>query len=310
MKIGIIGTGRISNRFIPESKFVTDIEVAAVYNPKLKSAKVFAENHNIDFYTDDLELFWQHIDSVYIASPHQTHYDYIKSALLHNINVLCEKPMVLSKNHATELFELADKQKCVLMEGIKTAYCPGFKKLLEVIQSGVIGEVRDVEACFTKLTDDTSLRELSDTKYGGSLTELGSYTLYGIFSILGIDYTDIRIESINADNGVDLYSKVYLKYDNAFATSKTGLGVKSEGQMIVSGSKGYIKVHAPWWKTTSFEVCFEDLSRNYTIESEYLGDGLRYELLEFLYLINNSNLGLIDISLSISDVIDKFLSER
>ena len=125
-KVGIIGTGRIANRFVPESKQVSGIDVQRVYNPNRESAERFAKVWEIDFF-NDIETFFKGIDSVYVASPHQTHYDYVKLSLQHGKHVLCEKPMVLQKSHSEELFDYAKQQNLVLFEGIKTAYCPGFE---------------------------------------------------------------------------------------------------------------------------------------------------------------------------------------
>ena len=168
-----------------------------------------------------------------------------------------------SKKEAEELFELAKENNCVLMEGIKTAYCPGFGQVLSMARSGAIGQIKDVEACFTKLEKVTS-RELTDEKYGGSFLELASYALLPVVKILGSEYENIRFDSFLSEKGIDGYTKAYLKYKEAVATLKTGLTVKSEGQMIISGTKGYIIVEAPWWKTQSFEVRFENPSLNET----------------------------------------------
>ena len=102
-RIGIIGTGRIANRFIPEAKLVSGVSVQGVYNPHTDSAIKFAEKWEIEAYKE-IESFYQAVDSVYVASPHDTHYEYIKSALEHGKHVLCEKPMVLQKEQAEELF--------------------------------------------------------------------------------------------------------------------------------------------------------------------------------------------------------------
>ncbi len=285
IRMGIIGTGRIAERFVPELKYVSGININSVFNPNEKSAETFAKKHEINFYTSREEIFWDTVDAVYIASPHQTHYDYIMKALNQGKHVLCEKPMVLSKKEAEEAFRLASEKKLVLMEAIKTAYCPGFGQLLNVVRSGAIGQVCDVEACFTKL-EKADARELKDTEWGGSFYELASYTLMPIIKILGKDYESVRFESIYAENGVDLYTKAYLKYPRAFATSKTGLGVKSEGQMIISGTKGYIVVDAPWWKTKSFEVRYEDPNMNDKYFSKFQNDGLRYEISDFVSAMN------------------------
>ena len=288
IRLGMIGTGRIASRFVPEAKYVSGINVDSVYNPRVDSAKKFADKYQLSKYFDDLETFFGEIDAVYIASPHETHFDYIKEALLHKKHVLCEKPMALSGKDAEYLFELAREQECVLMEAIKTAYCPGFNQLLSVVKSGTIGTVYDVEACFTKLEDPAS-RELTDANYGGSFTELASYTLLPIIKILGHNYDDIRFERFANEKGVDIYSKAYFRYGNAVGTAKNGLGVKSEGQLIVSGTQGYIVVDAPWWKTKSFEIRYENQELNEKYFNKFLGDGLRYELSAFVSSINGIN---------------------
>ena len=159
-RIGIIGTGRIAERFIPEAKLVSGVSTQGVYNPHTDSALQFAAKWEINAYTK-LEDFFSVVDIVYIASPHETHYAYIKLALEYGKHVLCEKPMVLEKDKAEELFQYAKEQGLILFEGIKTAYCPGFNKLLGIACSGTIGSIRNVEACFTKL-ENTNTRELTD----------------------------------------------------------------------------------------------------------------------------------------------------
>ena len=133
-RIGIIGTGRIANRFVVEAKSVSGINVQSVYNPHPDSVKRFADKWDIDPYSD-LEKFYKEVDVIYIASPHETHYDYIKTSLQHGKHVLCEKPMVLKKSEAEEVFTYAKENDLILMEGIKTAYCPGFHRLLGVAHS-------------------------------------------------------------------------------------------------------------------------------------------------------------------------------
>ncbi|MBR4027700.1 MAG: Gfo/Idh/MocA family oxidoreductase [Lachnospiraceae bacterium] len=280
-KLGIIGTGRIAHRFVPEAGFVEGIEVVAVYNSRITSAEKFAEEFSIAYYTDNLEKLFEYVDAVYIASPHETHYMYAKRALEVGKHVLCEKPMTFSKIQVLELGILAQEKDLVLMEAIKTAYCPGFLALLEVAKSGKIGEIIDVEACFTKLVP-INLRELSDKRYGGSFTEMGTYTLLPIVKLLGTDSKEVKFRSIKAITDVDAYTKVFIDYGNAIATAKTGLGVKSEGQLLISGTKGYILVPSPWWLTRKFEIHYEDPNHIEIYEYPYEKDGLRYEIATFV----------------------------
>ncbi len=284
--IGIIGTGRIANRFVQEATLVSGVNVQCVYNPHIESAEKFANKWGIDVYKN-VDEFYDVSDIIYIASPHETHYSYIKQALEHGRHVLCEKPLCLSKAQSVELFQYAKSKELILFEGIKTAYCPGFTKLLGIACSGAIGTIRGVEACFTKLENEDS-RELKDTRYGGSFTELGSYCLLPILKIFGRDYEDVRFESIKNDDGIDIYTRAYIRYPNGLATATCGLGVKSEGKLLISGTEGYIVAEAPWWKTSYFEVHHEDPNEVERFSERFLGDGLRYEICDLLSTINGS----------------------
>ncbi len=283
-RIGIIGSGRIAGRFIMEAKLVSGVSVQGVYNPHTESAAKFADKWKIDAYLD-MENFFRAVDVVYIASPHETHYGYIKAALEHGKHVICEKPMVLQKAQAEEMFGYAKERGLVLLEGIKTAYCPGFTKFLGIACSGIIGSIRNVEACFTKL-EDSKTRELTDQVYGGSFTELGSYCILPILKLLGKDYESLQFDTIRGENGIDLFTKVSLRYPTGVATATCGLGVKSEGRLLVAGTKGYIVAEAPWWKTTYFEVHYEDPGRVDKYSEGFLGDGLRYEISDFLSMLS------------------------
>lgn len=311
-RIGIIGTGRIAERFIPEAKLVSGVSTQGVYNPHGESAVRFAERWDIEAYTD-LEEFFSNIDVVYIASPHQTHYEYIKASLEHGKHVLCEKPMVLRKTQAEEVFRYAKEHDLILLEEIKTAYCPGFQKLLGIACSGSIGSIRNVEACFTKL-EKAGTRELTDLIYGGSFTELGSYVLLPILKIFGTEYQELRFDTVRGENGLDLFTKTSLVYPTGIATATCGLGVKSDGRLLIAGTKGYIVAEAPWWKTTYFEVHYEEANRVDRYSEIFLGDGLRYEISNFLYMINKSNKDNFKLtrgeSTAMAGIMEKFMEEE
>ncbi len=311
-KIGIIGSGRIANRFIPEAKLVSGVSTQAVYNPHKESAGRFAEKWEIDAY-DDLDVFLKDVDVVYVASPHETHYGYIKTSLEQGKHVLCEKPLALKKAQAEELFSYAKDRGLILVEGIKTAYCPGFEKLLGIAGSGMIGSIRYVDACFTKL-EAASSRELTDKKYGGSFTELGSYCLLPIIKLFGNKYEDVRFDAVHNKEGLDIFTKVSLTFPRGIATATCGLGVKSEGRLLIAGTKGYIVAEAPWWKTTYFEVHYEDPSQIEKYSERFLGDGLRYEIRDLLNMINGSRKS--DFKLTrgeatvMADIIERFLRQE
>jgi glycerol-3-phosphate cytidylyltransferase len=287
IRIGIIGSGRIAKRFVAESKYVSGVNIEGVYNPHLLSAQNFAQYEELEFYTNNLNDFWGRIDAVYIASPHQTHVQYTEAALLSGCHVLCEKPMALYEDECSKVYDLAQKQHLVLMEAIKTAYCPAFQHLLILAKSGRIGQIKDVEATFTKLADIHS-REMQANMSGGSVNELGSYALLPMIKLLGHKVEEIHFYSY-IQNGVDYFTKGLLRFPHASASFKVGLGAKSEGELIITGTQGYIYVPAPWWKTEYFEMRFEDLRNTNKYFYKFEGEGLRYEIVEFLHQIHKND---------------------
>lgn len=311
-KIGVIGTGRIAERFIPEAKLVSGVSTQGVYNPHKESAWRFAAKWEIDAY-EDVETFYRSVDAVYIASPHQTHYSYVKEALEHRKHVLCEKPMVLKKQQAQELFAYAKEHQLVLFEGVKTAYCPGFEKLMGIAASGMIGNIRYIDACFTKLEDEKS-RELTDQSYGGSFIELGSYCLLPVIKLLGTDYSELRFDVIHGKNGLDLFTKASLAFPRGIATATCGLGVKSDGRLLIAGTKGYIVAEAPWWKTSYFEIHYENAARVEKYSERFLGDGLRYEIRDFLNMINGNDKSDFKLtrgtSIAMADIMEQFIKQE
>ena len=287
VRIGIIGCGRVAHRFPAEAEVVSGVDVVAAYDLDNHAAKSLSELWNIKAY-DNLYEFYENVDAVYIATPHLTHYDYIKQGLKAGKHVLCETPMVLDSDHAKEVYTLA-KEKCLfLMEANKTAHCPAFNHLMVMVKSGVIGEVVDVEASLSKLwDDDRTLREFDPAQAGGSMYELGSYPLLPILKLCGIRYENLNLYS-RMKNGVDMYTKGVFRYPHAVCSFKVGLGVKTEGNLIISGTKGYAYVPAPWWKTDYFELRYEDQNQNKKFFYKWDGAGLRYEIQEFISCIVNN----------------------
>lgn len=280
--VGIIGYGRVGHRFPSEANVVSGVNVTGIYdcNPAIEIPDGLQRYESAEDLIAD-------VDAVYIATPHLTHYNYIRQALLAGRHVLCETPMVLQKDQAIELYRLAESQGVILMEANKTAHCPAFNHLMVMIKSGLIGEVVDIEASLSKLwDDDLSLREFDPQQAGGSMFELGSYPLLPIVKLAGIDYRGIRFFS-RMKNGVDMYTKGVIRYDNTVCSFKVGLGVKTEGNLVISGTKGYAYVPAPWWKTDYFEFRYEDQNDNKKFFYKWDGFGLRYEVQEFISCIVN-----------------------
>lgn len=290
IKIGIVGCGRVANRFPEEAAVVNGIEIAAVYDENNEVMGNFARRHNIDTCSSSLDELYNNVDAVYIATPHLTHFKIIKDSLLNGKHVLAETPMVLSKAQAEELISIAVEKNLILMEANKTAHCPAFNHLMVMIKSGVIGNIVDVEASLSKLwNNNMELREFDPLQAGGSMYELGSYPLLPIFRLLGTNYTNINFYS-RMKGGIDMYTKGIIRYPNAVCSFKVGLGVKTEGDLVISGTKGYAYVPAPWWKTDYFELRYEDQNQNKKFFYKWDNFGLRYEIQEFISCIINNRI--------------------
>lgn len=287
VKVGIIGCGRIAKRFPKEADVVNGLKIVATYDTNSEAANAVASSIEDCKVCSTAEELYSEVDAVYIATPHLSHYNYIKAAINAGKHVLVETPMVLNGEHAKELFELAEQKGVILMEANKTAHCPAFNHLMVMIKSGVIGEVVDIEASESKLwSDDMSLREFDPQQAGGSFYELGSYTLLPIIKLMGCQYENLNIYSRMKD-GVDMFTRGVFRYPHATCSFKVGLGVKTEGNLVISGTKGYAYVPAPWWKTDYFELRYEDQNKNQKYFYKWDGEGLRYEIQEFISCIVN-----------------------
>lgn len=215
-----------------------------------------------------------------------------RKALLRGKHVLCEKPLALARKEAEELFRLAEEKGVVLLEALKTAFCPAFQQLTSLAGSGIIGSIKAVDATFTKLIEDEAAREYDPMQAGGAWTELGSYPAFVIGKLLGTDPRRIRFVTCRKSHtGVDVFTRAEFLYSNAVATATAAIGAKQEGDLCITGTEGYIYVPAPWWKTEMFEVRFEDTRLNRKYFANFEGDGLRYELGAFLRLIHGCQHG-------------------
>ena len=287
VSIGVAGCGRIARRFVPEADKVDAALVTSVYDIDKSAADRLAEGHDIKVCVDYEQLV-AGVDAVYVATPHVFHYEQVRYALEHGRHVLCETPLVLDGAQARELYELAESKGLVLLEANKTAFSPAFKHMVTLVKSGLIGDVVGMDASESKLWGNANLkRELDPAMAGGSLYEMGSYPLLPIVKLLGADYRNVNIYSRMNEDGVDVYTRGVIMHDNAVSSFQLGLGVKTEGDLVISGTKGYVYVPSPWWKTEYFELRYEDQNMNKKYFYSWAEPGLRYEIQEFVSCIVN-----------------------
>ncbi|MDG6881413.1 Glycerol-3-phosphate cytidylyltransferase [Phocoenobacter uteri] len=313
INIGVIGTGRIANRFVSSIDEHCNVIVKSAFSRNIQNVNDFITRNGISYGFDDIDKFLNSgIDAVYIASPHQTHFEYAKKCILSNKHVLCEKPVTLNKCELEELIILAEQQNVVFMEAIKTAFLPAFSQLLSELESGIIGDILEVRATFTKLVDDKNAREY-DCDFGGATNELASYPLLLATKVLG-NVKDISFYPIMEDK-VDIANRIVTTHENGnIAISTVGIGMKQEGCAVISGTKGYIYIPAPWWLTKKFFIRFENTHKEIELFYDFVGDGLHYEISEFVVMIRRqktcSDILSCDEMKEINKVISKFQEEK
>lgn len=316
-RLGLVGPGRIASRFMAESHFVSGVEVIAVYHPDLEKASAFARAHEVPLATNSWDEFFAQVDIVYIASPHIHHAPQAKRALLAGKHVLAEKPLALSAVDARELFLIAENNGLILLEAIKTAYAPLFRRVIGLARSGAVGRVGYLRASFTKLLDRKRTdREFDPLLAGGALTELGSYVLLPLLRLWNPMRTPLtlRIHAEIDSSGVDRATSLFAEGPGFSYHGFVALDVKAHGDLVVGGDKGYLYVPPPWWKQGIYHIMREDTNRNQTFSDPFHGDGLRYELAHLLELLRSerrsSYLLTSDEAVSMASIFGIFLEAR
>ena len=309
LKLGIVGSSPIIKKFIRECHHVNGIEVTGIYSQNLSDLE------DDLFITQNYEELLEQVDAVYVVSLPDLHYEHIKLALKKRKHVLCEAPITLTKIQNNELFEMAKKRNCVLMDSLKTAYSTAYSRLLLLAKSGKIGRILSVDATATSLRDINEIQENQIGQTWNSICAWGPTALLPIFQLLGTEYKQKTIVSkfLNKEKSFDLFSKIEFVYNDAVASVKVGKGVKSEGELIISGTKGYIYVPSPWWKTDYFEIRYENPADNKRYFYQLEGEGLRYEIVAFIKAIETGKLSSYldkNISDAICEIIEDFYNRE
>ncbi len=273
--VGCIGADYLTGRFISESAHVPGADVFGAYQldtPVHESVRAAG----VSLY-DSLDDMLEHAEAVYFSATIDRHADLIDRALDAGCHVLCESPLFLSRADGERLFAKARERGLVLMEALKTVYFPAFEHLRLLLASGVIGEVKDIAASFSQIPDFP----YRETRYQGAFYDMGAYGVLPAIAFLGSDYQDARLICVD-DDGYNVWTKAELVYGTATATLSVGRGLKTEGDMVITGESGYVYVPAPWWKPDYFEIRHEDLRDTRKFFYGYQGGGQRYETFEFM----------------------------
>lgn len=306
IRLGLVGDSSFLNKIISESRFVNGLILSGIYT---QSPKNFLKK--IDEIYSSYDELLAASDSVYIHAHPSQHFELVKRALLAGKHVLCESPIALKRIQCEELFQISKEQNVIFTEALKTAYATAYHRLLLMIKGGRIGDVISVDSVCTSLRNYPSLEKMTSGSLWNSVTDWGPTAMLPIFQLLGIDFTDCELTAryLDDEKKYDIFAKAAFGYKNAVASFKVGNGIKSEGELIISGTKGYAYVPAPWWKTDYFEIRYENPAENKRYFYQLDGEGIRNELASFVYSIarekNDMYIGR-DISLKIAEIMEMF----
>lgn len=286
--IGTIGNKGFCDKFIKEVSYVNGVEYK------------------------ECDEEYLGVDAVYIATLPEKHYSDVKRALEKGKHVICESPIAMNTIQCKELIEYAENNSLILVDGIKTAYSTAYSRLLVLAKSGHIGEILSIDSVCTsnRVTGITDLKNEQN-----SICAWGPTALLPIFQLAGVEYNDMQIVTKLFDKkaNFDAFTKISFEYDKMVATAKVAKAAKSEGELIITGTKGYIYVPAPWWKTEYFEIRYENQNENKKYFYQLDGEGIRYEIVAFARAVENKKRGYYlkdDISLNIATVIERFSKRK
>lgn len=308
IKIGIYSNSPVTYKVIKEIRYVNGLSLSAIYTD---DKILYQENEYRQYIVKDFKELLEQSDVIYIDINPFEKYKFIEEAITNKKSVITESPICLSKKQILYLFDLSRKNQVLLFDSIKTGYMIGFNRLISLVKSGEIGDIRDISVSCTSLNPKSAW--LLEANKGGSMLAWGAYTLLPIFQLYGSKVEDIKISSIWDNNHIDVLSKINFTYEKSLATAKVGIGVKSEGDLIISGTKGYVYVPSPWWKTEYFELRYEDFNKNRRFFYKLEGEGIRLSLSTFVKTIQEEEvLNNIpqDFSIYVCEIFEQFMRSK
>lgn len=287
LRMGLMGAGEESRNLVKEARYVSGISVEAVCDEEVSRAEEFADELELQWVNETYSQMLQFVDAVYISTRVGARPEHIRMALEQGVHVLSEPPLSLTKSETIELLGLAESRGLALVEGIRTAYSPGFLRMVAYARSDSIGKIRSVEVTRTRLAYHGPAREADD---GGAIAEHAAYPLLAVIKLLGPEYQDLRCLAYKPEGAKnELFARIDLQYRKAIASVKVGVGVRAENHLEVAGTNGSLYVPSPWWRTQHFDTRFEDSMENQAFFHRFEGTGHRYELVELASRIQGSD---------------------
>ena len=244
MNIAILGAGNIAATMATTLQPLKDITCYAVAARDADRAQVFADKFGFvkayGSYSDMLED--PDVELVYIATPHSHHYEHIKMCLNHGKHVLCEKAFTANARQAEEVLLLAESKGLLLTEAMWIRYMPMAKKIVEVVNSGIIGRPTSLAANLGYPLEHLE-RNVKLSLCGGALLDLGVYVLNFASMIFGNEIESMAANCVKYHSGVDAQETIMLTYrDGRMATLYSTMLAQTDRRGLINGTNGYIEI--------------------------------------------------------------------
>ena len=267
MKWGLIACGRIAKKFITSISKVPEAQLKAIAS-KSNAGPLREQYQTIDIH-DNYEAIYNdpEIDIVYISNTHNYHKENVIMALQAGKHVLCEKPMGISAADVSEMISLAQAKNLFLMEAIWTRFLPCYNRMKSIISSGVIGEVKHVQASFSFNARDMGPDDRLNNPdlAGGAIWDVGIYPISLAIDLFDGAPHEVIARGMLSDDKVDLRASMLLSFsDHRHAQLLCGIDIESQHDAIISGTLGWIRL-PKFWSGQSLEVNYGDTKENLKI---------------------------------------------
>jgi len=279
---GILGAGRIARKFASDLKLVADAELIAIGSRSKESAGDFNKDFPVKYSHDSYEALAENpdVDVIYIATPHNLHYENTLMCLKHRKAVLCEKPFAMNRWQTIGMINAAIEAKVFLMEALWTKFHPQYIKMQQMINDGMLGEIRSLLINFGfKPIDPIPVRLFDPVLGGGTVMDIGIYNVFMVMSILGKpDHIDAVMTP--APTGVDEQCAILFRYKNGamaqlFSTFASNLATEAD----ICGTEGRIRLTSRFYEPSATVEYYKervDSKEVIPVEKEQ-GFGYQYE---------------------------------
>jgi predicted dehydrogenase len=278
---GIAGPGRIAHKFAQDLQLVDGGHLTAIGSRDLARAKSFADEYKAPFsYGSYEELFHSgEVDVVYIATPHNFHVDLALSAMQHGKHVLCEKPAGVNSEEVKQMVAMAEEKGVFYMEALWSRFIPAIKKVKELVDKNVIGNVGYLNAdfAFYALDRDEGSRVLNPELAGGSLLDIGIYPIFLAYLILGKPQEILAASKFHR-TGAEVQTAMIFDYPNAQALLYSGNTTNSEMKAEITGSKGALYLPRRWHEAQGYTMLKDGEAHDYELPT--IGFGYAHEIME------------------------------